>query len=102
MVSSAASARSRPSRSSAPQATALGEYGLDKPAATIQLGSGSSQATLLLGKSAGEGVVYAKDQSRPAIITIESTLADDVSKDPANTGKRISSTAAPSTRRGSR
>ncbi len=30
----------------APQATALGEYGLDKPAATIQLGSGSSQATL--------------------------------------------------------
>ena len=32
-------------------------------------GSGSSQATLLVGKAAGDGTVYAKDQSRPAVIT---------------------------------
>jgi hypothetical protein len=64
-----------------PEATALAEYGLEKPETTIQLGSGSSQATLLIGKEAGEGVVYAKDQSRPAVITIESTLVADVTKD---------------------
>ncbi len=62
-------------------AASLAEYGLDKPQATIQLGSGSSQATLLLGKTAGEGVVYAKDQSRPAVVTVEATLVTDVTKD---------------------
>jgi hypothetical protein len=65
----------------APEAAGLAEYGLDKPEATIQLGSGSSQATLVIGKAAAEGAVYAKDQSRPAILTIESTLVADVTKD---------------------
>ena len=65
----------------APEATALAEYGLDKPAATIQLGSGSSQATLLIGKAGGEGVVYAKDQSRPAVLTIDAALLADVTKE---------------------
>ena len=65
----------------APDATALTQYGLDKPDAAIQLGSGSAQATLLLGKTAGEGAVYAKDQSRPAVVTVESTLVADVTKD---------------------
>jgi hypothetical protein len=60
----------------------LAEYGLDKPQATVQLGSGSSQATLLLGKSAGEGVVYAKDQSRPAVMTIDAQLVTDLTKEP--------------------
>jgi hypothetical protein len=63
------------------ESTSLGEYGLDKPATTIQLGSGSSQATLLIGKAAEEGTVYAKDQSRPLVVTIESTLLADLSKD---------------------
>ena len=66
----------------APEAASLAEYGLDKPGATIQLGSGSSQAALLLGKAAGEDAVYAKDQSRPAVITVEATLVADVTKDP--------------------
>jgi len=65
----------------APEAASLAEYGLDKPETTIQLGSGSSQATLLIGKTAGEGVVYAKDQSRPAVITIDASLVGDVTKD---------------------
>ena len=65
----------------APEAASLAPYGLDKPEATIQLGSGSSQATLLIGNGAGEGVAYAKDQSRPAVITIESTLMADLTKD---------------------
>jgi hypothetical protein len=59
---------------------ALKEYGLDKPVATVKIGSGSSQAGLAIGKSAGEGVVYARDLSRPMVFTVESALADDLKK----------------------
>jgi hypothetical protein len=58
----------------------LAEYGLDKPAATVRVISGSSQAGLAIGKSAGEGTVYAKDLSRPMVFTIESGLADELKK----------------------
>jgi hypothetical protein len=57
------------------------QYELDKPAATIRVGSGSSLATLLIGKAADNGTVYAKDAARPAVFTIESSLVDDVKKD---------------------
>jgi hypothetical protein len=66
----------------APEGGALAEYGLDKPEATVQLGSGSSQATLLIGKPGPEGTVHAKDESRPAVITIESALLADLTKEP--------------------
>jgi hypothetical protein len=65
----------------APDAATLVGYGLDKPATTIRLGSGSSQAVLLIGKEAGEGAVYAKDQSRPAVITIDASIVTDATKD---------------------
>lgn len=61
-------------------AAALKEYGLDAPAATVRVTSGSSQAGLAIGKSAGEGVVYARDLSRPMVFTVESTLADELKK----------------------
>jgi hypothetical protein len=61
-------------------ANALKEYGLDKPAATVRVLSGSAQAGLAIGKSAGEGVVYAKDLSRPMVFTVESALADELKK----------------------
>lgn len=67
----------------APEGATLSEYGLDKPSTTIRLGSGSSQAVLLVGAGAGEGVVYAKDQSRPAVITIDASLVTDATKPPA-------------------
>ncbi|HXW07976.1 MAG TPA: DUF4340 domain-containing protein [Vicinamibacterales bacterium] len=60
----------------------VAEYGLDKPVATVQLGSGSSQATLLIGKDAPESAVYARDQSKSAVITIDKSLLDDLTKDP--------------------
>ena len=63
--------------------TDLKEYGLDKPAATARIGTGSSHATLLLGKTATEGTVYAKDESRPTVFTIESAIADELKKDAA-------------------
>ena len=59
------------------------KYALDKPAATIKFGSGSSQATLVVGGPAGEGTVYARDLSRPAIVTIESSVLDELKKDPS-------------------
>ena len=58
-------------------------YDLDLRSGTIQLGSGSSQATLLIGGNAGEGVTHAKDQSRPAVITIDASLLADATKDAA-------------------
>jgi hypothetical protein len=65
----------------ADQPASLTEYGLDKPAATIQLGSGSSQATLLLGKPAADNTIYVKDQSRPAVMTIDANLMDELKKE---------------------
>jgi hypothetical protein len=59
-------------------------YGLDKPVATVRIGSGSSQATLALGGPAGEGSIYARDAARPAIFTVESSLLDDLKKDPGD------------------
>jgi hypothetical protein len=58
----------------------LAKYGLDKPAATVRVSSGSSQAGLAIGKIAGEGTVYARDLSRPLVFTIESSLADELKK----------------------
>ena len=68
-------------KSIVPDSSDLKKYGLDKPAVTVRLGSGSSQATLLIGGPAETGTVYAKDFSRPAVFTIESTLLDDLKKD---------------------
>ncbi len=62
-------------------ATDLKKYGLDKPVSTVRLGSGSSQASLAVGSAAESGSVYAKDLSRPAVFTIDSSLADDLKKD---------------------
>ena len=64
-------------------ATDLKKYGLDTPAATVRLGSGSSQATLAIGGPAETGSVYAKDLSRPAVFTIESSLLNDLKKEPS-------------------
>ena len=58
----------------------LAQYGLDKPAATVRVASGSSQAGLAIGKAAAEGTVYARDLSRPMVFTVESSLADELKK----------------------
>jgi hypothetical protein len=68
----------------APQATDFVQYGLDKPQATVTIGSGSSQATLAVGKSSGEGAVFARDLSKPVVVTIESALVDELKKAPAD------------------
>ncbi len=67
----------------APEATDLAQYGLEKPAAVATVGTGSSRATLLIGKpEPGENAtgVYAKDASRPMVFTLPKDLADDIQK----------------------
>jgi hypothetical protein len=59
------------------------KFGFDKPAAVVRMGTGSSQATVTIGSAAAEGTVYAKDQSRPAVFTVESSVLDELKKDPS-------------------
>ena len=56
------------------------KYGFAKPQATVQIGGGSSRAVLVLGATAGEGAVYARDQARPDVFTVESSLLDELKK----------------------
>ena len=65
----------------------LKKYGLDKPEATVNLNIGSSRATLLVGGKASDNTVYARDASKPAVVTIETALLDDLKKD-ADTYRR--------------
>jgi hypothetical protein len=58
----------------------LKKYGLDKPTVTLTLGLGSAKATLLLGGKADGGSLYARDTSKPLVMTLESSLADDLGK----------------------
>ena len=64
----------------APEAKDLKQYGLDSPAAQVQVGTGSARATLLVGKPNAEELPYAKDASRPAVFTIEKALITDLTK----------------------
>ncbi len=59
------------------------KYGLEAPAATVKIGSGSSQATLVLGEATGTGDLYAKDLARPIVFTVEAGLLDDLKKAPS-------------------
>jgi hypothetical protein len=58
----------------------LKKYGFDKPTAKVDLKLGSASATLLLGGTAEDKTVYARDASKPAVVTVDSTLADDLKK----------------------
>jgi hypothetical protein len=68
--------------SDSPTPADLKKFGLDKPDATVNLNSGSSRATLLIGGKAAEGTVYARDVSKPAVVTIEAALVDELKKNP--------------------
>ncbi len=57
----------------------LKKYGLDKPFRTVTLNFGG-RATLQLGGTAEDGTIYAREASKPTVVTVDSTLADDVTK----------------------
>ncbi len=58
----------------------LKKYGLEKPEATVNVNAGSARATLLIGGKATDTTVYARDASKPAVVTVESALMDDLKK----------------------
>jgi len=58
----------------------LKTFGLDKPSATVDLKMGSARATFALGGKAGDNTVYARDGSKPAVVTVDSMLADELKK----------------------
>ena len=58
----------------------LKKYGLDRPSASVDLKIGSARATLQLGSKAEANTVYARDTSKAAVVTIDSTLADELKK----------------------
>lgn len=58
----------------------LKKYGLDKPSETVNLNMGSARATLVLGAKADDNTVYARDTSKPAVMTVENALADELKK----------------------
>jgi hypothetical protein len=65
----------------------LKKYGLEKPEVTVTLNTGSARATLALGTKADDQSVYARDMSKPAVVTVETSLADDLKK-PADDYRR--------------
>lgn len=58
----------------------LKKYGLDKPDVTVNLAAGSTKATLIVGSKAESNTVYARDLSKPMVVTLESSLLDDLKK----------------------
>jgi hypothetical protein len=58
----------------------LKKYGFDKPQATVNLNAGSAKATLLIGGKAEDNSLYARDASKPMVVTVDGTLLDDVKK----------------------
>jgi uncharacterized protein DUF4340 len=60
----------------------LKKYGLDKPQATAELSAGSARASLLLGTKSDDSSLYARDASKPMVVTVDSTLLDDLKKGP--------------------
>jgi hypothetical protein len=66
----------------------LKKYGFDKPTASVTLGLGSAKASLLFGGKSGDGAVYAKDASKPSVMTVDAMLVDDLKKGPDEYRKR--------------
>lgn len=60
----------------------LKTYGLDAPAMTVHVGTGSAQAGLAIGTKAPDGTLYARDLSRPLVFTIDASIADALKKSP--------------------
>jgi len=60
----------------------LKKYGFDKPQAAVNLNAGSAKATLLIGNKTDDNNLYARDASKPMVVTIDAALLDDVKKGP--------------------
>ena len=66
--------------SEAPTPADLKKFGLAPPVATATVLLGSARATVAIGGPSGDDAVYVRDLSRPAVMTAEKSLADDLKK----------------------
>ena len=57
----------------------LAQYGLDKPSLVVTVGAGSAKTVLEVGKTDGDKT-YARDQARPLVFTLDTTLQGDLDK----------------------
>jgi hypothetical protein len=64
----------------APTPDDLKKYGLDRPAATITLRSGTERRSISIGGKADEGTLYVRDSSKPDVYTVDSATADSLKK----------------------
>ena len=62
----------------------LKQYGLDKPAVVATIGTGESTVRLELGGTADPGSVWARDPSKAAVFGINTGIADELRKKPAD------------------
>jgi hypothetical protein len=60
----------------------LAKYGLDRPAITATVGAGSARAVLAIGTADSSGNFYARDLSRPMVVTVEAAIAEELKKKP--------------------
>lgn len=74
------SARMKAITSNDGNAADLKKSGLDKPEATVTLNLGSARATLVAGAKSDAGDLYVRDTSKPAVMTVESSLLDELKK----------------------
>jgi len=58
----------------------LKKYGLDKPQTTVAVNLAGSSNVVALGGKADDGSIYARDVSKPLVVTVESSVADDFKK----------------------
>jgi hypothetical protein len=58
----------------------LKKYGLDKPQATVSVNLAGSSNAIAIGGKADDGSLYARDVSKPLVVTVESSFADDFKK----------------------
>jgi uncharacterized protein DUF4340 len=80
LIGKVQSAQMKSIASDNPSAADLKKYGLDKPAATVTFSLGSAKASLLVGGKSADGSLYARDASKPLVMTLDATLLDDFKK----------------------
>ena len=57
----------------------LKKFGLEKPDVTVTINQGSARAVLAIGGPSGDDV-YARDMSKPIVVTVDKSLAADLKK----------------------
>src|SRR5262245_19279072 len=66
----------------------LKKYGFDKPSAELNFQLASAKATLFLGGKTSENTYYARDASKPLVMTVDAALLDEFKKSPTDYRKK--------------